>query len=66
MVPGSHGESFEELIKPKIETTRKSKGRQENRSAKRRSQIFIENVTIRYILAIQDLPKKQHDRGRIS
>ena len=30
------------------------------------AEIFVENVIVRYIIAIQDLPKKQHDRGRIS
>ena len=37
MVSGSHGELFEELSEPEKETTRKSKGRQENCGAKRRS-----------------------------
>jgi hypothetical protein len=61
MLPGSHGGLLEELRKPDEEMTRKPKGRQGNRGAKQGAEIFVDNVTTRYILAIQDLPKKQQN-----
>jgi hypothetical protein len=58
-IPGSHG-VLEERSEPQEGMTRIPKGRQGIRCAKKKDlKFFVENVTVRYILAIQYLPKKQ-------
>jgi hypothetical protein len=60
-IPGSH-RVLEEPSEPEEGMTRIPNGRQGIRCAKKKDlKFFVENVTVRYILAIQDLPKKQQN-----
>jgi hypothetical protein len=60
VAPRSQGEFVEQLSEAEEGTTRKPK-KQARKPwwQKRELKFFVENVTVRYILAIQDLPKKQ-------
>jgi hypothetical protein len=63
-IPGSHG-VLEEPSEPEEGMTRIPKGRQGIRCAKKMILNFLlKNVTVGYILAIQDLPNKQQNHVR--
>jgi len=60
-IPGSHG-ALEERSEPQEGMTRIPTGRQGIRCAEKKDlKIFLETVTLSYIFATQDLPKKQQN-----
>jgi hypothetical protein len=67
MVSGSHGGIVRRTERTgRSDDAKTKKAGTEIMAPKEGVKIFVENVTPRYVIAIQDLPKKQHDRGRIS